>query len=103
MTFINIQISIQTFDNFFASCIIPNLIKLINIIALPLGIVLSPISIGLKNTSLFFFDFFEKYFYHLNKIFIASLHNFFAEILYLKFIVLSDKSFKAFIRKHNLQ
>ena len=45
-------------DNFFASSIIPNLVKFISIIAFPLGIVLSPISIGLKKISLFLIEFF---------------------------------------------
>ena len=56
-------------DNF-ASFIIPSLIKLINIIAFPLGTVLSPISIGLETYHYFLLYSFEKYFYPLNKILI---------------------------------
>ena len=85
-------------DNLLASSIIPTLTKFINIIALPLGIVLSPISIGLK-ISLLLKGFFEIYFYQPNKIFLALLIWFFSKVLYLKFMVLSDKSLSALIKK----
>ena len=62
MIFVNVKYPFKLSDNFFASSIIPNFTKFISMIALPLGIVLSPMSIGFKKISLLFLGFFGKFF-----------------------------------------